>query len=144
MKTHGNIKTKSKDIFFSETFPTMVLLADGAAHAHSHIQFREKMSTFRPSLVATSIPKLLLQGNPTSQLQQTVCLKLLHLILIRRYYWASTQKMNWLLYGCFNHHNGADQDVSSDSRHWRGPVCFHYESSLWDGYAKIRVTIRPI
>jgi hypothetical protein len=43
-----------------------------------------------------------------------------------------------------NHHSPAYRDGSTDSRHWRGQLCRHYESSLWAAYAEIRVTFNPI
>jgi len=42
------------------------------------------MPTLRHPLVATSLPKLFLQGNPIPQLQQTACLNLLKLLPIVR------------------------------------------------------------
>jgi len=57
---------------------------------------------------------------------------------------ASGRKMHWRRYGYINHHSPAGHDRSTDSRHWRGQVCCHYESSLWTNYAEIRVTVSSI
>jgi len=59
---------------------------------------------------------------------------------------AADRCTDWRRYGYINHHSPADPDRSTDSRHWRGQVCSHYEDSLWTDYAKITVTnshIRP-
>jgi hypothetical protein len=76
------------------------------------------MPALRHTLVATSLPKLFLQGVPTLQCK----------------WWP----------GYINHHSPVDHEMSRDKRQWRREVCFHYESSLWTGYVKIRVTISPI
>jgi len=103
------------------------------------------MPALRHPLVSISLPKLFLQRNPTPTCSSS--------LVANSSSWypsseecrrASSQKMHWRRYGYINQHSAADHDGSTDSRHWRGQVGCHYESSLWTGHAEIRVTVRPI
>jgi hypothetical protein len=92
-------------------------------------------------MVFSSLPKLLPQGNTRPKLPQIACSKWYP---SSEYSPAIGRQVRWKRYGYISHHSTGDYDRYTESRQWRGQVCYHFMRSLWTDYAEIGGTIHPV